>query len=298
MNIKEAKALDLVDYLARLGHHPTRTAHPYYWYKSPLREDKHPSFRVNRKLNGWRDFADGTKGNLVDFGIQYHKCSIAAFLKKLAGSAVNIAGSGSQQEKPAEKDQHEEKRKIKIISVKSISSLPLIRYCRDRRILDVIARQYLQEAVYELNEKNYYALAFKNDQGGYELRNKYFKGSSSPKDSTYINNGARAVTVFEGFFNFLSHRTIFHRQDIPPTNYLILNSTAFFEQKLPLMQAHEKVHLFLDNDKIGQKCSQQALGLDKHQFIDHRHLYKGYNDLNDWATHVGQSPQQAVRQTP
>jgi len=40
------------------------------------------------------------------------------------------------------------------------------------------------------------------------LRNEYFKGSSSPKDVTLIENGAKTMAVFEGFFNFLSYLTL------------------------------------------------------------------------------------------
>ena len=56
------------------------------------------------------------------------------------------------------------------------------------------------------------AIGFKNDSGGYELRNPYFKGSSSPKDITTFNNGAKEATVFEGFIDFLSFMAIHKNQ--------------------------------------------------------------------------------------
>ena len=39
------------------------------------------------------------------------------------------------------------------------------------------------------------------------------KQDNIPKDVTFIDNGARDVPVFEGFFNFLSHRTMCLGQD-------------------------------------------------------------------------------------
>ena len=36
--------------------------------------------------------------------------------------------------------------------------------------------------------KPHIALGFKNDSGGYELRNEFFKGSNSPKDVTTFKN--------------------------------------------------------------------------------------------------------------
>jgi hypothetical protein len=137
--------------------------------------------------------------------------------------------------------------------------------------------------------KNYYAIGFKNNAGGYELRNEKFKASSSSKDITLIENSAEKLTVFEGFFNFLSYLSVHQKQEQPLTNFLVLNSTSFFDKSLPLMQSHKSVHLYLDCDTTGQKCIQRALAIDKEKFKDERFLYKNYKDLNDWIMHIGQS---------
>ena len=36
------------------------------------------------------------------------------------------------------------------------------------------------------NGKNYFAIGFKNKSGGYEVRNRFFKGCMSPMDITHI----------------------------------------------------------------------------------------------------------------
>lgn len=46
----EAKRIDLVGYLASLGHLPQKVRNEDYWYLSPLREEKTPSFKANRRL--------------------------------------------------------------------------------------------------------------------------------------------------------------------------------------------------------------------------------------------------------
>lgn len=56
MTIAEAKQLCIVDYLASLGHHPQYVKSNQYWYLSPLREERTPSFKVNDRLNEWYDF--------------------------------------------------------------------------------------------------------------------------------------------------------------------------------------------------------------------------------------------------
>ena len=64
------------------------------------------------------------------------------------------------------------------------------------------------------------------------------------------------------------------------------------------MQEHSEVHLYLDNDKTGQKCTLDALALDNEKFQDERKLYQKYDDLNDWLVHIGQSQKQQIRQKP
>ena len=51
MTIAEAKQLRIVDYLASLGYHPQSVTSKQYWYLSPLRNERTPSFKVNDRLN-------------------------------------------------------------------------------------------------------------------------------------------------------------------------------------------------------------------------------------------------------
>ena len=279
----------MVDYLSSLGFKPAKVTRNDYWYLSPFREETTPSFKVNRNMNRWYDFGEGKGGNIIDFGILYHNCSVKELLIKFSKPF-----SFHQQNIETNKED-EEAKKIKIINDREISSLVLIRYLHKRRIPIDIAKKFCSEIDYELYGKNYFAIGFKNDAGGYELRNEKFKASSSPKDITLIKNDAEKLTVFEGFFNFLSYLAIHQKQEQPNTNFLILNSTSFFQKSLPLMQSHKSVHLYLDCDTTGQKCIQKALEIDKQKFIDERHLYKNYKDLNDWMMHIGQSQKQSIQ---
>ncbi|MDF2188678.1 toprim domain-containing protein [Paraflavitalea sp. CAU 1676] len=285
MNIRDAKKLDLVDYLTRLGFKPQRVSGNQYWYHSPLHDEKTPSFKVNRLMNKWYDFGEGKGGNIIDFGVAFHKQTVSDFLHRLDGPGQKPVTHHQKSSKAAQ----EQEDSIKINAVKPIHSLPLIKYLRDRRIPLPLAQQFLQEVNYSLRDKNYYALGFRNDQGGYELRNQYIKASSSPKASTFIDQEADRVAVFEGFFDFLSHKAITDAQTQQSTNYLILNSASFFEQQLPRMQQHQQVNLFLDNDTTGNKMTAAALALDPNRFNDQRELYKDYNDLNAWCQHQGKS---------
>lgn len=291
----QANQLDLVDFLQSLGHRPVKIRGNDYWYLSPLREEKTASFKVNRRMNVWYDHGAGKGGKLVDFGISYWNCTVKELLAKLGaereGPTVSFHPpvSGPAGEK---KEALNEGRKIIIVSDSVLKSPGLLKYLKSRQIPAGIARQYCREVVFELNEKRQQAIGFKNGSGGYEIRNQFFKGSSSPKEPRLIKTGEqkelKELTVFEGFFSFLSFVTI---QNLRPglldgfqnmqTDFLILNSLSFFEKSRELMEKYPAINLCLDLDKAGIDCTQKALGWSA-RFRDKSQLYEKHKDLNEW----------------
>ena len=71
MNCEQANQIDLVNYLHSIGHEPAKIRGNDYWYQSPLRDEKEPSFKVNRNKNVWYDHGLGKGGTLVDFTKEY-----------------------------------------------------------------------------------------------------------------------------------------------------------------------------------------------------------------------------------
>lgn len=80
----------------------------------------------------------------------------------------------------------ESSHRIEIKSVGSLEHPALIGYLRDRNIELTAAQKYCQEVRYSIGDKEYFAIGFKNDAGGWELRNPNFKGSSTPKNITTL----------------------------------------------------------------------------------------------------------------
>src|SRR6478609_11936527 len=89
MTIQQAKEIDMVDYLSTLGYQPTKVNGRSYWYLSPLHDEKTASFKINRNLNRWYDFAEGKGGNLIDFGILFYKCGVSDLLQKLNSAGIS-----------------------------------------------------------------------------------------------------------------------------------------------------------------------------------------------------------------
>jgi hypothetical protein len=278
LSIQQAKEMDMVDYLSLLGHKPALVRGNNHWYHSPLRDENTPSFTVNRNRNIWYDFGLGKGGTIIDFGVLYHKTTIPDFLQLLSeDNASLILPVISQRSKQKESDQS----RIKILQVTAVSSQSLRSYIDKRGVSMHIAEKYCWEVRFELKGKNYFGIGFQNDSGGYEIRNAYFKGSSSPKDVTTLKTGCDRIAVFEGFFDFLSYMILQDQSGTPETDYLILNTLSFFEKSLTTLDEYKFVHLYLDNNNAGQKCTQMALAMGE-KFTDQRSLYEGFEDLNDF----------------
>lgn len=66
MNTTQIKNIKITDYLYSKGIQPTKLKGTDYWYISPYREERTPSFKVNNDLNVWYDYGTGEGGNIID----------------------------------------------------------------------------------------------------------------------------------------------------------------------------------------------------------------------------------------
>lgn len=80
MDILTAKQIRIEDYLHTLGHAPVRRQGVNLWYRSPLREEREASFKVNTGLNCWYDFGLGKGGNILALAAELYASSDVAYL--------------------------------------------------------------------------------------------------------------------------------------------------------------------------------------------------------------------------
>lgn len=84
MTTQEAKNIRIADYLQSLGYTPVKQQGNSLWYKSPLREERDASFKVNTELNRWYDFGLGKGGNIIALAAElYHTENVACLLKRI-----------------------------------------------------------------------------------------------------------------------------------------------------------------------------------------------------------------------
>lgn len=279
LSFSQAKQIPITEYLTGIGLEPSKIRGNDYWYLSPFRHERSPSLKVNTKLNVWYDHGSGEGGTLIDLGAKLHQCSLHEFLDKLS------AGNHDPHRFSFHRNSLETpERKLAIVATRDLGNPDLIHYLESRGIKPHFAREYCRETEFQIGMKSYLAVGFPNRSGGYELRNRWFKGSSSPKDVSVIDNESSHLCVMEGFMDFLSLLTLNQMRviELPlRTSFLILNSISFLTRNLTLLQSYKDVRLFLDNDLAGREAK-ESLTLKGISFQDASTMYAGHKDVNDF----------------
>ncbi|WP_300440409.1 toprim domain-containing protein [Christiangramia sp.] len=272
LTCERARSICIVKTLAKLGHFPSRIAEKEAWFLSPLRSETQASFKVSLKLNRWYDHGIGTGGNVLDLIVAIQKCSVKQALEFLNNKQLSFSFQQPILKKRTAS-------KILVFEVKPIQHPGLIQYLGSRKISIYIAVQYCKEVWYRLNGKEYFALGLQNNEGGWELRNRYFKGSSSPKTYTYLKTHSDRLILLEGMFDLLSLAELFPGEFIN-SDIVVLNSLAFLQKVTPHFKSYTKVDLYLDNDLPGNKNRKKLLQ-DYKNTKDRNELFQGYKDLNE-----------------
>jgi len=272
MTCERARNLSIVKTLASFGHFPSRTTEKEAWFLSPLRSETQASFKVSLKLNRWYDFGIGTGGNGLDLIVVMKKCSVKEALEFLSYER-NLFSF----QQPILK--REVAPKIEVFEVKPIRHPGLIQYLKFREISISIAQQYCKEIWYRFKGKQYFGLGLQNHIGGWELRNKYFKGSSSPKSYTYLKTNSYRLILLEGMFDLLSLAELFPGKLIN-SDIVVLNSLAFLKQVTFHFKNYREVDLYLDNDQPGKKYSKELIQ-NYTNIKDKSSHFNGYKDLNE-----------------
>jgi hypothetical protein len=281
LSFSQAKQIPITEYLSRLGFEPAKVRGGDYWYNSPFRHERTPSLKVNTKLNVWYDHGSGEGGTLVDLGAKLHQCSLHEFLDKLAQASYAF-----QQVSFHRNDFEGSEKKLTIQHVTDLKNPDLIHYIEDRKVKRHFVQEHCKEVGFTIGARSYLAIGFENRAGGFELRNRWFKGSSSPKDVSVIDHGSPSICVVEGFMDFLSLLTLNQKRviELPlKSNFLILNSLSFLNKNISLLQSNDDVRLFLDNDLAGREAK-EALTLKGIQFKDASSFYGPYKDVNEYLT--------------
>ena len=286
MEIQHIKQISITDYLQQQGYAPARVQGIHYWYYSPLRNERTPSFKVDTERNQWYDFGSGEHGDIIDLVCALHHCTISEAIRLLSG-AKQVA----HQEFSFGGERKIYERKLEILSAQPLSNPNLLRYLAARAIPLTVANSYCSEVLFQNMKRTYYAIGFANDALGWEVRNMYFKGCVAPKAVTTIKRGADRLQIFEGFMDFLSWKTL---NPSSKSDTIVLNSLALLPRIKEQMMGYREVESFLDNDDAGRKAF-TVLKQMFPQVIDGAARYRVHKDLNEWLVAQSQLKEKQPR---
>lgn len=273
MEIQHIKQIAITDYLQQQGYAPAQVQGIHYWYYSPLRNERTPSFKVNTERNQWYDFGSGEHGDIIDLVCALHRCTISGAIRLLSG-AKQVA----HQEFSFGGERKISERNLEILSAQPLSNPYLLRYLAARAIPLSIACTYCSEVLFQNMNRTYYAIGFANDALGWEIRNMYFKGCIAPKAITTISKATDVLQIFEGFMDFLSWQTL---NPSSTCDTIVLNSLALLPRIKEQIAGYREVESFLDNDDAGRK-SFAVLKQICPQIVDGSTRYREHKDLNEW----------------
>ncbi|KGF15044.1 mobilization protein, partial [Prevotella sp. S7-1-8] len=180
------KQYPIVEYLERKGIKPVRRTSVYALYRSPLRAETHPSFKVDTEKNLWIDYAEGRGGSIIDLFMRLEGCTLSEAICRLGQNASENTTYNSCKDFVPNNLQPEMAANgaRKIIEVSDTLPPHLQEYLMEERCIDMEkATPFLKCITYEVRGRRYQAIGFANLLGGYELRDNHsFKGTIAPKD--------------------------------------------------------------------------------------------------------------------
>ena len=281
------KRYSIMEYLERKGIRPVRRTPAYAMYRSPLREETRPSFKVDTEKNLWIDYAEGRGGSIIDLCIRLEGCTLSEAICRLGQNASdNTAHSYSKTEPRIGLNQTTTRQASgtrRLISISDTLPPHLQEYLKKERCIDLEkATPFLKCISYEVRGRRYEAIGFANSSGGYELRDdKTFKGTIAPKDITPIfEEKAQPVCLFEGFMDFLSFLSM--KGEI--TNQcLVMNSVSNVARSIHYLNERNitSIRVFLDNDDAGQRAVQELINAG-FKVEDMAVYYRDFKDLNEY----------------
>ena len=299
-DLSTIKRYSIVEYLERKGIKPVRRTPSYALYRSPLREETHPSFKVDTQKNLWIDYAEGRGGSIIDLCMRMESSTLSEAIRRLGqnapanGTYSSRNGFASNSTQPVMVANGARR----LIEISDTLPPHLQEYLARERCIDLEkAMPFLKCITYEVRGRCYQAIGFANLSGGYELRdNKTFKGTIAPKDITpiftdKIINQKQPTCLFEGFMDFLSFLSM--KEEVTSA-CLVLNSVSNTAKAIRYMNAQgiSSIRTFLDNDDAGRRAVQDFIKAGFHVEDMNIH-YKDFKDLNEY--HVSRAREQQKR---
>ena len=303
MDIKTAKAIPIDELLQRLGCRVTSIISGCYWYCSPTRQKKTPSFKLTPDARGWYDHGTGEGGNILDLAYRLH--TGRPLTGKLDGHQVREA-LGFIQERMGISYRPTPGLPIPVpspaasaftllghtpfaVHTPAGTLTPAARYLVARHIDPQRVTPYLEDVTFTGRDgRRRSGFGLPNRAGGYEIRraHDWAKRSVGTKDITLFEAG-RAMAPWHTFYSLIDFCT-FLTVDKPPLgayHYLILNSDSLVERAIAYLgerPAGFMMH-YPHQDESGRQAYEKLLGFMAGQGWSGGNQAGRYAGFKDWT---------------
>ncbi|WP_274289904.1 toprim domain-containing protein [Prevotella corporis] len=313
-DLSRIKRYPIVEYLERKGIKPVRSTPAYALYRSPFREDAHPSFKVDTEKNLWIDYGEGKGGSIIDLCMRLEGCTLSETIRHLGRNTLDDTVHSPYKESVQDTFMQESIRQAastnggarRLTGISDTLPLHLQKYLTEERCINIEkATPFLRCISYEVRDHHYQAIGFANQSGGYELRdNGSFKGTIAPKDITPIfidklrdkdTDKIQPVCVFEGFMDFLS---LLSMKEEVTSVCLVMNSVSNVARAIRYLNDRHltNIRAFLDNDDAGKRATNDFIraGFKVEDMSVH---YGNFKDLNEYHIHRVREQQKSLSLT-
>lgn len=273
------KQTSIVEFLQRLGFSPVRRRANEVWFNAPYRNETSPSFRVNLDKSLWFDFGLGRGGDIFTLAGEMIGSNDFAAQAKYVSETLNMPFV-PRESHCIESVVKSSDPSFENVKVQPLTHFALLGYLAERGIPAKIATEHCKQLYYRTHGKPYFAIGFPNMAGGYEIRNKFFKGCIPPKEISLVKgSNAESCAVFEGFMDFLSAKAFGWLKN---EDCMVLNSVSNINKAIKHLQPYSKIDCYLDNDEAGRRTLEtlkEKFGKEKVQ--DRSTLYEKSKDVSE-----------------
>ena len=252
MNCKQANEnISIREVLESFSLFPSKEHPKTAYYFAINRQERTPSLLVNYVKNIAFDFGTGKQYDVVSIVQEFKQCTVSDALEYLKQFDFSF-----QKQKEDLRNLNEEKKSYQILEVKEITHPALLEYLKERNL--ETQKSELEEIHYQIEDKTYFAMAFKND--------------------------SETLKIFEGFSDYLSYQILKNKDQnfsSETSDFVILNSVSMAFKIGKSLENYQKIELYLDNDEAGNLLVEKLNKLHSNVH-DQRKYYKDFKDLNEY----------------
>ncbi len=293
MKIEQAQAVSISEILKKMLCKPKIKEGKKSYYFPPYRASKGADLEVDTDQNTWFDPVlnrIGSNIELVQLYLVAHK-EHATEQDALRWIKNMIVEADLIREVPV-KDYQDEDKFLEIADYHSVIEPSLIRYAEQRGIPREVTNKVFHEArIFNRETKDsFLALAVRNEDRGYEVRNPFVKACVGKKSPIFIRgtlDKPSGIHVFKDMFDFA---TMIVYNDYKPfkDDSVILTSLNCLRQSIAYIRkyGYQTAYTWQENNKSGIAATKSL-----HEFfrteeqLKHmpmQALYAPYQSVNDW----------------